>query len=247
MAKAALQLYSVWQRMQENPLRTLEEAAAAGYDGVEFAGFFDVPAEEMRKKLDELGLEVCGSHTAIDLMDKDLDAVLAYNKTIGNDLIIIPYVDPKLRSKDYYMELAAKMNDYGKRIKEQGFTLAYHNHDFEFVAYDGVTAYDMLVENTDPEYVKFQADMGWVSFAGEDTDAFIKKYGERIITIHVKQFKAVGDPTGTEVDRGMVDYKPIVAAYQKLGVQWFIIEQESYDMPMLESIAISSKALKNMF
>ncbi len=247
MTKAALQLYSVRDLMQEDPLKTLEETAKAGYDGVEFAGFFDIPAETMKAKLDEVGLEVCGSHTALELMEKDFDAVLDYNEIIGNNLIIIPYIDPELRTKDYYIELAEKMNDYAKRCKARGFTLAYHNHDFEFKIFDGVTGYDMLIEGTDPQLVKFQVDMGWVSYSGLDTQDFIEKYGHRIIDIHVKQFKEVGSKEGTEVDRGMVDYKPIIKAYQDLGVEWFIVEQENFDIPMLESIGISCQALKAMF
>ena len=62
-----------------------------GYKGVEFAGFFNYSAKDVRKMLDDNGLLCSGSHTAIDLLSiEKLAATMEYNRTIGNKFVIVP-------------------------------------------------------------------------------------------------------------------------------------------------------------
>jgi sugar phosphate isomerase/epimerase len=248
MAKAALELYSIRELMEKNVYTSLESTAKAGYDGVEFAGFFDEPAQKIKDKLDELGLEVCGSHTGYNLLTENIDSVFSYNKTINNKNIILPSLDKSMRqSADDWKKTAKLFTEIGKKCADNGFQFAYHNHAFEFERFDGVTGWHILVDNIDTEYVKLQPDMGWVFYAGEDTDQFIKDYGHLVSTVHVKQFKAQGSEEATEVHKGLLYYPPVIKAYMDLGVEWFIIEQEGFDIPMLESIRINAEELKKMF
>ena len=248
MAKAALELYSIRELMAKDVLKSLEDTANAGYDGVEFAGFFDMPAEAIKQKLDELGLEACGSHTGWDLLSGDIEAIFSYNNIIGNKNIILPYISEDLR-KDAkaWADVAQRMNEIGKKCKEAGFNFAYHNHAFEFEKFDGVTGYQILADNIDPEYVKLQPDLGWVAFSGEDVEAFLEKYKDLLLTIHVKQFKQVGSHDATEVHKGIVNYPPIIKKCIELGLEWFIIEQEGFEIPMLQSIKENCTELKKMF
>ena len=248
MAKAALELYSIRELMEKDVLKSLEDTADAGYDGVEFAGFFDMPAKAIRQKLDELGLEVCGSHTGWELLTGDIQPIFDYNNIIGNKNIILPYISEDLRKDaQSWKSVAQKMNVIGQKCKEAGFTFAYHNHAFEFDKFDGITGYQILVDNIDTEYVKLQPDLGWVAFAGEDVEAFLEKYKNLLLTIHVKQFKQVGSRDATEVHKGIVKYPPIIKKCIELGMEWFIIEQESFDIPMLQSIKENCTELKKMF
>ena len=193
MAKAALELYSIRELMAKDVLQSLSDTAKAGYDGVEFAGFFDMPAKTIKHKLDELGLQVCGSHTGWDLLTGDIGAIFEYNKVIGNENIILPAIAPELcADAQSWKKTAAAMTEIGKKCKDAGFNFAYHNHAFEFEKFDGLTGYQILVDNMDTDYVKLQPDLGWVAFAGEDVEAFLEKYKDLLLTIHVKQFKKVG-------------------------------------------------------
>ena len=248
MAKAALELYSIRELMQKDVLSALMHTAKAGYDGVEFAGFFDMQAQQLKDKVDELGLEVCGSHTGWNLLNENIEEVFAYNKILDNKNIILPYVPEELRSSaQAWRNLSAKFNEIGKKCNDAGFVFAYHNHAFEFEKFDTVSGYQIMTENINPDYVKLQPDLGWVAFAGEDVENFLETYKDMILCIHVKQFKQVGSHEATEVHKGIVNYPPIIKKCISLKIEWFIIEQEGFDIPVLQSIEENCSELKKMF
>lgn len=248
MAKAALELYTIRELMKQDVSKALKDTANAGYDGIEFAGFFDIPAKQIKDKLDELNLEVCGSHTGWDLLTDNIDEVFEYNKTIQNKNIVLPTIGIDFRnSAEAWKNTAKIFTEIGKKCVDNGFKFAYHNHALEFEKFDGITGYQIMAENINPDYVKLQPDMGWVSYAGEDVNQFIKDYGHLVLNIHVKQFKKAGSHDATEVHKGMVNYPPIIKSYMDLGIKWFIIEQEGFEIPMLQSIKENCIELKKMF
>jgi sugar phosphate isomerase/epimerase len=181
-------------------------------------------------------------------MEDNFDEVVSYNKTIGNKNIILPYIDEEYRqSAGDWKNTAKFFNELGKKFTDEGFNFAYHNHSFEFEKFDTITGYQILAENINPEYVKLQPDLGWVAYSGEDVESFLESYKELILDIHVKQFKTVGSHDATEVHKGIVNYPPIIKKCINLGIEWFIIEQEGFDIPMLDSIKENCDELKKMF
>ncbi len=247
MSKTALQLYSIREMMEDNVSNALKQTCLSGYEGVEFAGFYDIKAEQMMDILNENGLSACGSHTALDIIERNFDEVISYNKTINNYNIIVPFIAEKYRKSANDWETTAKMfNDIGRKFYDEGFTFAYHNHDFEFEKFHTVTGYQVLAQNIDPKYVKLQPDLGWVAFSGIDVESFLEKYKELILNIHVKQFKKVGSHEATEIHKGIVDYNPIIKKCKNLGIEWLIVEQEGFDIPIVESIKQNCDELKKM-
>lgn len=249
MAKAGIQLYSIRELMGKDFYRTLADTAKCGFDGVEFAGFYDEKAEDVRDALDRNGLVCCGSHTSISLLEEGtIDGTMRYNNAIGNNVIICPSLPKDIRDSEAgWLKTAENFNKIGKRLYENGFVFGYHNHSFEFEKFSGKYAYDILAENTDPRYVKLQVDTMWVEYAGISSVELIKKYSDRLVNIHVKQMKAKGSKECTEINKGIIDFKEIIKLSQGFGVEWFILEQENFDIPMLESITESCTYMKSIF
>src|SRR5699024_3520297 len=110
------------------------KVAEMGYKHVQFANFFGHDAEEIKRSLDEYGLKVAGSHTWFDDLRGDkLEEIIAFNKAIGNDLLICPFITEEHRgSVAAYEKTAAILNDIGEKCHAAGMQLAYHNHNFEF-------------------------------------------------------------------------------------------------------------------
>ncbi len=247
MAKKALQLYSIKEMMAENVKTALKQTKKAGYEGVEFAGYYDVNSAQMKDFLDEIQLFVCGTHSMDALSEDKFDEIISYNRIIGNSNIVIPFISEEFRkTAQDWKNTARVFSEAGKKFKDEGFTLAYHNHSFEFEKFDTVSGYQILAENINPDYVKLQPDLGWVAFSGEDVEAFLETYKELIVNIHVKQFKKVGSHDATEIHKGIVSYPPIIKKCMDLGIDWFIIEQEGYDIPVLDSIKENCTELDKM-
>src|SRR5690625_2402978 len=211
MGTIGLQLYSVREATGKDLLGTLEKVAAMGYESVQFAGFGDHAAEDVKEKLDELQLKVAGAHLPIEALQNDLAATLKYHETIGNRLLIIPALAPEMRTTaDDYRKTAEQMNAIGEKIHQDGFVLGYHNHDFEFDLFDGKTGLDLLFENVDPKYLKMELDCFWAAYTDNDPLELIEKYGDRVVSLHIKDLTMKdGQPISTELGNGqlpLVDY-----------------------------------------
>lgn len=248
MANLGLQLYSIKELTQKDFIGTLKEVANIGYDGVEFAGFFNTPAKELKKALDDLNLIPCGSHTGIDLLQNNLDEVIEYNLEIGNRYIVCPGIPHHMRdSADAYKRLGELFNKIGQRCKENGIQFAYHNHDFEFEKFDKQYGLDILMSHTDPDLVHLELDTFWVEYCGLKAVDFMRKYPQQCSSlIHIKDLKSMDEKVSTEIGSGIMDFVEIVRVGKELGIKWYIVEQEEFEKPQLESIKQSLNYLRNI-
>ena len=248
MRKIGLQLYSVKDAAAKNLLTTIENVAEMGYQGVQFAGFFNHTAEEVKSELNGAGMETAGAHVPITDFQEHLDDTLRYHEKLGNNLLICPFLPEEMRkTADDYQRMAELFNDIGKRVKEAGFLFGYHNHDFEFKSFNGETGFDILYENTDPEWVKMELDCFWASNAGYDPLAIIQKYANRCVSLHIKDMKNDNDKNiSTEIGTGTLSFEPLIRAGNEHGVDWFVVEQEDFTKDPMESAAENMIELKKL-
>lgn len=243
MAKVGLQLYTIKELCDEDFKGALELVAKIGYEGVEFAGFYDMDADQLTQILDSLGLLTCGSHTAINTLENDFDGIVKYNKKIGNEYIIIPWLDEKYRkTKENWLATAKLFNDFNKKLKAEGLRLGYHNHAFEFEKIDGVFGYDILAQNTDEDII-LELDTYWVEYAGLDLNEYIKRYKNRLELLHIKDMAK--DKTSTEAGNGTMDFVSVIEETKKT-TKWFIVEQEHFTRPHAQAIEMSFAYIKGV-
>lgn len=229
--KVALQLYSVRKHCGENFDKTLEDVAAMGFDGVEFAGFYnygDKP-EELKNKLENIKLEIAGSHVGgMDFRPHKIGSRLDYHKKLGCKYMICPGHRDACNPQKY-KDFAQLMIGAQKRLKEHGMYTGFHNHAHELKKVDGKSFWEHFADATNDEMV-LQQDVGWTTYAGVDPVPLIKKYPGRSKTIHFKPTVKQGD-VGKQpiIGQDSVDWKPIIkACYDVGGTEWFIVEQERY-------------------
>ena len=241
-----VQLYSVRRLCASDLPGTLAGVAKLGYQGVEFAGYYDRTAQELRKMLDDNGLKCCGTHIGIEtLLGDNLPKTIAFNHTIGNRNLIVPGFPEKYRSSaNAWHETAKLYNEIAAKVKPEGMRVGYHNHSIEFQPLDGQVPWDVFFGNTVKEVV-MQLDIGHAVHAGGDPVAILKKYAGRAKTVHVKEFS----PTKRDalIGDGEVKWPEVLAACEKVGgTEWYIIEEESNAYPGLDGIGQSLKRLHGM-
>jgi len=247
MSKIGLQLYSLKELAQKDFLGTVEKVAKIGYDGIEFAGFFNVPSKELKKVLDSNGISACGSHTGINLLINDLDNVIQYNLEIGNSYIICPGLPENMRnSADAWKKTAELFNEIGAKCKDYNIQFGYHNHAIEFNMFDGKYGYDILAENTVPDLVCLEVDTFWVEYAGLKSVDVMNKYPDRLPLLHIKEMKSLTEKVNTEIGKGIMNFKEIIALGKKYGTKWYIVEQEYFEIPQLQSIEDSLNYLRGL-
>ncbi|WP_077328965.1 sugar phosphate isomerase/epimerase family protein [Virgibacillus siamensis] len=226
-----LQLFSVREKTEKDLIGTIRQLAGYGYDSLQFAGFFQTPADKLKSVLDEENVKIAGVHVGLhQLQDERLEQTLRYNETIGNDLLICPLLPGEMRETgDDYKRTAEVLNKVGQTCKDAGFTFGYHNHYWEFDQFDGNTGFNLLFENTDPELVKMELDCYWAEYAGFEPVDIIKKYSDRCISLHLKDMAVEGKrKESTEIGSGVLDLNQHIQAGKQHGVKWFLIEQENY-------------------
>ena len=262
MLPIGLQLYSVRNEMEKDLEGTLAKVAGMGYDGVEFAGLFGRTGEEMKALLEKYGLKAVSAHVPLVEMLEDMDKVIDTYKTIGCPYIAIPYVDEKYRpGTPDYPETLKKIEALGKKCAEAGLVLMYHNHDFEFVKIDDKYGIDVMYDTVPAEYLQTELDTCWVNVGGEDPAGFITKYSGRTPVVHLKDFVMQGkekpkklyaligiddeeeqaaqeDFSFKPVGYGVQDIPSIIAASEKSGAKWLIVEQDQPDKGNTELTAV---------
>jgi sugar phosphate isomerase/epimerase len=264
-----IQLYMVNADLMKDPAGTLKMIAQIGYSEVEPAGFGKLSAAQFSDLFLDAGLRAPSAHFGFGT--EDTGKLLDDAKTLGVKYVVSSMLPPKdegmpaffIRLKslspDDFRRIAAKANEIGQRAKAAGMQYAYHNHNFEFRDLgEGKTGYDILLEETDASVVKFETDCGWVKVAGKDPVEYLRRHGDRIAMLHVKDFKNITKPVTeifsadrpapSELGRGSIDYKPIVEAGIKAGVKHLFVEQEGpfKEVPAMEAAEIDYRFLKSL-
>ncbi len=241
----ALQLYSLRNVADRDFAGILKAVAEKDFDGVEFAGFHDYSARELKALLDSLGLRSEGSHTSQSLLEDSLNQVLEDNRILGTKYIILPYA--KAESPEEYLRLAEFCSRTGRSVRESGMTFLYHNHHHELHPLEnGELGLDILRENTAADELSFQLDVYWAFHAGLDPVEYMEKLGDRCATVHLKDMAPGPEKRMTEAGTGIVDLRSVIAQGVKMGFDWFTLEQDEIYMNEFESIGISCRNIRAM-
>jgi len=238
-----LQLYSVRKECAGDLAGVIAAVAKMGYKGVEFAGYYDHSAKDLRKMLDDNGIVCCGTHIGIDtLLGDNLAGTIEFNKTLGNKNLIVPGLPGKYTSSHQaWLDTANLFNELAEKVKADGMQVGYHNHTVEFKAMDGELPWDTFYGNTKKEVI-MQIDVGNAITGGVDPLPYLYKYPERAITVHVKEFSKT-NPKAL-IGEGDVCWKAFFALCEAVGgTEWYIVEYESDAYPPLESV---EKCLQNL-
>jgi sugar phosphate isomerase/epimerase len=232
-----IQLYTVRDLMQKDVQGTLKQIAAIGYREIEFAGLFDKKPETVAKWLKEDKLTSPSSHIPLDRLKKDLQGVVDEARTLGNTIVVCPWVDESMRkTADDWRKIAADLNKAGEGLQRAGFQLAYHNHDFEFAKLPtGEMGYDILLKDCDQKLVKMELDLFWITKGGQDPLAYFAKWPGRFPCVHVKDMNGKGDMVN--VGEGRIDWPKIFAKRREAGIEHFFVERDN--ARSLEDVKVS--------
>lgn len=243
-----VQLWSVRDLLEADFEGTINQVGQAGFDFVEAyglnpTGIFPgtVTANEYERIVKFAGMRIASCHSSY-FQAEDTPNILEAAKRLGTDWVVIAWLSEAERG-DYYA-IAENLNAIGEQFKGSGIGFGYHNHDFEFwETEEGEIPMEILLENTDPENVSFQADLYWVKKAGLDPLTFIQKYPGRFCSYHVKDADADLNQVG--VGEGIIDFAAIFAENKTAGVEYLFVEDERTQDP-LEQIKSGYNHLKNL-
>lgn len=203
----------------------------AGVGAVETVGTQNVSAAELKQLLERYSIKVISSHVQLADLRSDLDGVVAFNRSIGNTTLVVPYLDKKDRPTDAagWTALGQELGRIAVLAKAQGMRLAYHNHDFELIDVNGKTGLELLFAAAGPD-LQTELDLAWVARAGHDPVVMLGKFRGHVFAVHAKDNAPRGqaDDEGgfAAVGQGVLDWNAILPAAAAAGVQWYIVEHD---------------------
>lgn len=255
----------------EETLRTIRNA---GYDGIELNSFMIHPMGFMVKamtraagmpigrggKLDwhalirKSGLSVISLHSDLGSIEKDPDGVTKEAQSFHTDTVVITGMYRfDYSSLSEVRKLARRLNQAGKELKERKIRLLYHNHNCELQHVSGdCRAYDVLMEETDPESVNFEFDSYWMCEGGADAKQYMKKLGSRMKLWHINDrgcrkngpyMTPILKSDAVELGHGNMDLEGMFRIAEENGTEAVVLEQHKnfIHKDPLESIQISSE------
>ena len=256
--------------------QTLAAIAGAGYDGIELCGFMIHPTPfavrlltraagmpsgnggklDWHRLVRESGLKVVSLHLDLGTLERDIAACAEEARSFGTEYIVITGMYRfDYSSSDAVRELARRLNHAGRQLKEQGIQLLYHNHNCELRRTEnGKHAYEILLEETDPDYVNFEFDSYWFTDGGAAPLYWMRKLGSRMKLWHINdRGSRVSGPAMTpilksdsmELGTGNMPLDLLMEQARKTGCDAVILESHRnwIEKSPVKSLQLSAKYL----
>lgn len=252
-APLGIQTYTFRRSIGADPARTLDTIRMLGFTEIEGGGESRAP-RDFKKLCDERGITIPSTGASYEELVKLPDSVVWRAKALGSEYVMCAWIphDNGVFTFENAKKAVDDFNKAGKILKDNGLTLCYHAHGYEFQPYENGTLLDYIITSTRPEYVSFEMDIFWIQFGGGDPVALLKKYGDRWKLMHLKDMrkgikKDLTGLTSTENDvafgTGQINIPSILREARKVGIMHYFIEDESSNIT--EQLPISIAYLKD--
>ena len=255
-----LQLYTFREEFKKDVPGTLDKIKALGFVELEGGGDYGLGLEKFQSLLKERGLKVVSAGFGYKKLKDDLPGSVQRARDLGVKFVMCAWIDHDAKvgfTEADVRQAAADFNKWGEAFKKAGITFAYHPHGYEFRPLkegSDRTHFDLLAEETKPEFVSFEMDVFWVTHPGQDPTKLLAKYPNRWALMHLKDLRkgaATGVHTGhapqtddVPVGSGQVNWPSVLKKATAVGVKHFFIEDES--AAPLEAVPHSIKYLESL-
>lgn len=250
-----LQLYSLRADFTKNVPASLEKVRDFGIKNVELAGTYNLSPEKFKGMLAANKLKAVSGHFPFARYKADPEGVAKDAKALGLEYAGCAWIDHTGEFNEASTKEAINVfNKAGEVLARHGIKFFYHCHGFEFRPHGDSTFMDLLMKECNPKFVRFEMDVFWVVFPGQDPVKWLEKYPGRWELMHVKDMKKglkTGEFTGktdvsndVTVGTGQMNWPAILKAAKKSGVKHYFIEDES--PTAAEQIPQSMKYLKTV-
>ena len=244
MKPIAVQLYSLREESKSNFRQVLHNVADIGYDGVEPAGFYDMTPADFRSLVEDLGMQVCSSHSPWATPD-NLNEVIDTMGILGLKRAAGGFRPDDFKDMDAIKRTADMVNGMIEPLASAGLELFLHNHYWEFAEIEGRLAYDHFAELCPA--VKFEIDTYWAAnFGANDPAEQVAKFRHRAPLLHIKDGPLSKGKAMVAVGQGRMDIPKVIGAADPDVLEWLIVELDACDTDMTKAVQESYEYLSNL-
>lgn len=231
--KASVQIYSIRESGDlDHQMALLRQT---GFEWVESVATHGLSAADFAAKLDQHGLKLSSMHVGLALLESETERarLIEACQLTGCRLIIMPWLPMGERPATGagWVALGQRLAGLSDLLRAAlpDLRVAYHNHEWELLSYDGRPALDWIFSAATPAQLGWEADLGWVRRAGADPLEWATRHGERLLAVHAKDIAAPGMAVAEDgwcvLGQGIVGWPALFAAL-KSRVDLFVFEHD---------------------
>jgi sugar phosphate isomerase/epimerase len=237
--KIGLQLYTIRDSYgnTEEFKTALKKVKELGYEGVEFAGYADMAAEDLKSYLNVIGLIAISSHQSLDDLENNLEEIIRYNKILGSKFVVCAFAPTN--NMEEVERVVRVMGKAKKELEETGLMPLYHNHSHELKNISDLCIPLELIKDS----CNLELDTYWAFHAGVEPCSYIRKNIDNISLLHLKDGNFEGHPMA--IGEGYNNIKGIVETAKIAGLEWVIVENDNPTPDGLSDVARSIEYLKS--
>ncbi len=236
--KFGVQLYSLRETAERaGAEEVFRLAGEAGYDGVEFAGFYGKTPEEVKKLLQKYNLRGISAHIRPEVLEENLP----YIDALDIRYVFIPWVGTEeFETPEKYAALLESTAKAKALLEKRGVVFGYHNHAHEYAGGN-----DYIGKIVSDAGIKAELDVFWATVAGKNAAEEMKRLRGALAFVHIKEAAAANPAQSPQpiVGEGAVGMESVFAEAEAQGIPWAILEVEQYPCGEAEYL---QKSLKNM-
>jgi sugar phosphate isomerase/epimerase len=213
--KISVQIYSIRDAGDFDTQLAL--ARRCGFEWVESVATHGLAPQAFADAVARHGLKVSSMHTSLVLLESQLPMIVEACRASGCPLVVMPWLPMGERSAtaEGWRAMGRRLGGLGDRVRAAGLQLAYHNHDWEFLVFDGRPALEWIFSQATPQQLRWEADLGWVSRAGAEPSQWLDRFADRLVCVHAKDIAppgtAVAEDGWTALGRGIVPWEALLA------------------------------------
>lgn len=231
-----LQFYSLRKQFEKDVPGTLEIISDWGITTIEGGETYGLPMEEFKALLAKHNLNVVSVGADYNDLLNQPEKVVQTAKDFNAKYAMCPWIPHDgdnftLEDAQNAIEL---FNSVGKTMKEEGISLVYHPHGYEFRPHGEGTLMDLMIDEA--VYFSFEMDVFWFTHGGADPLAYLNEHPGKFKLMHLKDMQEgiTGNTSGHEdvetnvvLGSGQIDIGALVLRARELGIAYMFIEDES--------------------
>ena len=232
----SIQLYTTRKFQPYAPI--FDFISGEGIVNIELFGLESLNVEEFNKMMNLNNITSHSTHVGFESL-KDTQNIIDRANALNIKHIIVPapparkdaeFSNTFEMNEDEWTAFGKDLSSYVNKFEDAGLTLGYHNHSYEFIPLpSGKLPIECMMDYN--ENLKLEIDLGWAVAGGADPSIWIKKYSNKIIACHLKDFFSkekdmLDHDNQSAVGDGFIDWSHLISLMREINCELFILEHD---------------------